>query len=765
MSDDIKEKISIGGPDIFGTLLSGKELVKISKIKSKKFIEKKIRKEHKNEYIKKGWEVNRELKREFVFRKDKEELDFLIDETWVLFERMGFSQIASDSNFTILDGDERKKIHIFAKDKHNVFIILCENQKEKIKEKISEISKIKKGLSKSIKKQYEPEKLKISFLIISKNNEDFEKNVSLASEKNIHFIDGNTFESFQHLSNQLGPSTKYQLFAYLFRNKECKELGKVTIPAIYGGVGDKYYTFLIQPEKLFPYIYVNRREKGYNAKDIEITYQRMVSKNRINDIKRFVEKGNSFPNNLIISFNEKQKPKFEKKDKKGDIQYGLLTFPPFYGCAWIIDGQHRFYGYSKSNKASSHTMPVIAYESQKIKDQANLFVNINKKQQSVNNNLLWDLYPDIYEGSDDGEHQLLRAISLIAKKLNFDKDSPFHNHIQIPSIVTNDRKKTNLTLTNICEAIKENGLVHKDEGLLFNNNYDDSINFAEKRIKDYFEIISSLLPGDWEKGKNGLLRTNVGLRIFFKILRQYLRFLKYKSKEDIYLKSDLKDFKKDLNQTLESVQKALRKKTNEEKAQIRKASTKGQVDTNTQKLIWILFKDENFGAELWSNGGWTPGTPENESDEKIKRIIDDTEIKLRSLIIKKLKELYKDKWYRQGIPGDVKKYINDRIQEEINDYPWKKDELENLTTDKKLIYSSTGHLKIIIENSDNWGEFESVFGKDKISMGVLFKFYGRIRNKYKHPEREKDLDETEKGLGYYCMGWIRKCLGLNPRNM
>ncbi len=751
---------------ISGSLLSGIDIEKSSKQKAYAYIKKKIKKENERDYLDKSWETIRELKYSVILKKNKEPLDRLIDETWILFKNLGFDEMNENSDLTIFDGLEKKKVHVFAKDENNVFVIFCKIGEENLKEKIIEISKLKEGFAKSIKKHYN-KKFKVSFLIVTRNIENIGMYEELSSKENIFLWGNDTFDSYKYLIEQIGPSAKYQVYSSLFRGR-ISNLKNIEVPAIYSGKGkDKHYCFVIHPEKLFPFVYVHRRERSdFRAKDIKRTYQRMISKSRVKNIANFINKGNSFPNSLIISFNKEHKPTFKQKDKVENISFGILSFPQYYGCAWIIDGQHRLYGYSKSNKASEHTIPVIAFKSQDVKDQANLFVNINKEQQSVNKNLLWHLYPDIYEGSDDEKHQLLRAISLVVKKLNSDKDLIFYNRIQMPNSIIKDKNKTNLTLTNVCEAIKENRLLDEEGGLLFKKDYDTSINFAVKRINAYFEVVSSFLSGDWEKGNKGLLRTNVGLRIFFSIFRQLLRDIKYSGKKNIYSQTDLSEFKITSNKTLELIKNDLNNKTEDERNEIRKASTKGQVLENTQRLVWELKEQTGFGRELWYKGkGYSPDIPKDQSDKKIRNLLEETEKELRIIIINQLTTKYSNEWWEKGLPSKtVKDAIDLEIEKTIKTERSRKDELDNITPERKLKgFSDTYHLRLIITYKKNWEIFEKIFIEDKQYTYAQFRSFEIIRGKYQH-FTEHELTKTMKNLGYWGMKWIREHIGLDTPN-
>lgn len=695
----------------------------------------------------------------------------LEDEVWLLFKHFGFIEMNKDRNLKIQAGSRQKQIDVYARDDHNVFVIFCTSQENTgpsnfLIEKIHEISDLKKDIAMSIKKYYN-KKFRVSFLLVTRNIIWNETEENLASDKSIFFWKEDELEAYNMLVEQLGYAAKYQLYSLLFPRKETSEVGEIAVPAMRGGKGkEKYYCFLIHPEKLFKIAYVHRREKS-NPKDVGKTYQRMVSRQRIEKIGQFIDLGKTFPNNIILSFS--QKPLFEPNQKIKDIlgiSYGILKFPPYYGCAWIIDGQHRLYGYSKSKHAADHLIPVIAYESLPVKDQGNLFVDINQEQKSVNKNLLWDLYPDIYDGSEDEGQQILRTISLVAKKLNSDEGSVFYNHIQIPSILIKSKEEANLTLTNICDGIKENKLISSEERLLFKEDYEKSVNFAAETIEAYFESIVSYLSNDWKKGEKGLLRTNVGVRIFLIILRQLLRHLDYIGKGNIYRKKDLTEFKDETKEILAPIIEKLTKMNQQNIDEVRSGSTKGLVMKNVQKLVWDLKENFGFGLELWNNkNAWNPGIPEGETDEKIKELIDDTEIKLRNMIIEILKTKYKEDWWKEGIPEHVKNGINKNMEQDISKFPWKKKEMDSLPNGEKLKFSLTSHLKEIIINKNNWKDFEGIFYKYMECVSVQFGFFENFRNKYKHPERVLSLDEVERGLGYYGMGWIRKCIGLNPKRV
>ncbi|MGK0747779.1 DGQHR domain-containing protein, partial [Yokenella regensburgei] len=86
---------------------------------------------------------------------------------------------------------------------------------------------------------------------------------------------------------------------------------------------------------------------------------------------------------------------------------GILHLPNIYRSAYIIDGQHRLYGYANSEYAASNTVPVVAFVDLDKKEQVKLFMDINENQKAVSKNLRTTLQADLLWESDNvAERQL-----------------------------------------------------------------------------------------------------------------------------------------------------------------------------------------------------------------------------------------------------------------------------------------------------------------------------------------------------------------------
>lgn len=247
----------------------------------------------------------------------------------------------------------------------------------------------------------------------------------------------------------------------------------------------------------------------------------MIKKSRVRKIEQYVEEGGFFPGSIIVNFQRRLLRKETLGDKRHleqlrkNVKPVAATLPPYYGCAWVIDGQHRLYSFADLEKKYKETVPVVAFVREDTSVEAKMFVDINKNQKSIEASLLWDLYEDLYIDSEDEQEKQLFVISKIAKRLNALPESPFHGHISIPK----EQNPGNLTLRAICTSIRQQKLVSPQEGLLFHNSYEDTIDYATQRILCFFDVIREHLTDEWNAGDQHYVRTNAGFVVLVGILR------------------------------------------------------------------------------------------------------------------------------------------------------------------------------------------------------------------------------------------------------
>ena len=391
-----------------GDLIRGEELNKVARQRQRKHHEITVPKPDKESYLEKGWKERREYTRSVRLWKDKPIDELLEDEVWLLFWNMGFIEMNRDRNFRIQAGPIKKQIDVFAKDENYAFVVECKTSgvegKQIATEDILEFSGLRGDIASSIRSLHSDRHLRVRFIMATRGIKWTPEKEALA--KGVIVCKEDELEYYSELVKHLGSVAKFQIYSILFPKEKIPETIKV--PAIRGGKGKaKYYCFVIQPEKLLQIAYVHHRRS--TPEDLAGSYQRMLKKSRLRKISSFITGGGYFPNNIILNFTERPtfRP-FEKEKQVGDVVFGMLDLPRQYASAWIIDGQHRLYGYADNERRATATVPVLAFHSLDVKEQAKLFVEINKEQKAVGPNLLWDLYPDIYHDSVEPEHQLLR---------------------------------------------------------------------------------------------------------------------------------------------------------------------------------------------------------------------------------------------------------------------------------------------------------------------------------------------------------------------
>lgn len=183
-------------------------------------------------------------------------------------------------------------------------------------------------------------------------------------------------------------AAKYQILREFDVSLESDDLyGEQAIQLTQGNL--EMFVFGAKPSALMKIAYVYRRASGKPS-----AYQRIVSKERIERISNFLRsKGALLPNAIIIAFDNEA-----SIQKQIRYEEGKLYFPNRYCSAWIIDGQHRVFGFigtryetDEDDSAPTFKVPVVAFKRMDLIPQNRTFVSINYNQKKIDPNLLCDL--------------------------------------------------------------------------------------------------------------------------------------------------------------------------------------------------------------------------------------------------------------------------------------------------------------------------------------------------------------------------------------
>jgi len=736
-------------------------------LKKSPYIFKTINPRQKEEYEADGWEfVPSKLKRSIKMKKLKNHNIAFEDRIWALLAKMRFEYLNENRYFKIeyIPG-LKKQIDAFAADKEAILIIECKSSETRkrisYQKDINEFIGIKEDLRTAVRK-LTSSKTKVAFIFATNNSILSPNDRKRLEEASIFHFTQDDFEYYDQITDHLGSAAKFQLFGRLFAGQKIPEL-KNRIPAIKGKVASRhtFYSFSIEPEFLLKIGFILHRTEV--NKETSMAYQRLVKRTRLNQIARYIDKGGYFPNSIIINIITKRDKelKFDKASKLPHdslTDLGILHLPQTYKSAFIIDGQHRLYGYSKTKSKSHHTIPVVAFHNLPHYEQAKIFVDINQTQKSVPANLLHSIMADFNWESDNERLALSALKTRLFIEMNSQDYSPFYKRI-----VISEEKQTNtrcLTLKSILDwgLNKTNffGKIKKDKliksGYLTDFSYKKTLEKSITFFNACFRKIEEELKEQWDagKGEGGFIAMNIGVTA---IIRTLDCILEYLVKQKNIKPEDMsgKELADSVNNYLDPVIEFVINLDSSGRKKLRSYFGSGATEKvlrEFQAAIHENFKEFNpEGLEQWikeSSGHFTTQSYIL-GNEKIQPLIDE-------FILKKLKEAYGEKkWWSEAIPLQVRKDCVLRKEDEKSEADaWK--------------FLDTIHYKEIVEK--NWeilGYYftepgtERASKKKKISWLVKF---NSVRKKYSHPQREKVTEEEYNDL-LKTYNWLQEKLAGN----
>ena len=276
-------------------LVSGKELIGVKKRRSQSYIFEKFEYELQEKRESEGWIVDKELKSMVRMKRPKPLDRQFEDDVWCLFSNLGFSYMNKDRRLEIPYGTEdlntTKQIDVFAADEETVLFIECKcafsGKKGDFKTDLEAIKGIKEGLFKTVRREKEFKKKKVKYIFATKNYEITEPDRNRMRDLGIYHFDEYGIKYFAELAKHLGACARYQLLGTLFAGQKIGTMEN-RIPAIEGQMGGHtYYSFSIEPEKLLKLAYVLHRNEANS--DMMPTYQRIIKKQRLKEIRKFID--------------------------------------------------------------------------------------------------------------------------------------------------------------------------------------------------------------------------------------------------------------------------------------------------------------------------------------------------------------------------------------------------------------------------------------------------------------------------------------------
>ena len=528
-----------------------KDVYKTVSGSSKKIIAAKVKLEEDD-----GWQTFRKNAKSTRMAKAKPVDEQLEDEAWSILAQMGFKEMSKGRQFTIAveDGLPPRQIDVFAKDDETVIIVECTRRdkpgSKSMAQLIEKIRAIRENLHISIRKAYAQQtQLKVKYVIATRNISWRDVDLVKCKQAQIAVITDGELNYYAALVQHLKHAARYQFLGHMFGGQKIEGLAKQVVATRGKMGGETFYTFLIHPDELLKIAYVGHKA----SRDIEnlATYQRMLKSRRLKKIAEYINGGGKFPTNIVVNLKtgKKNELRFDAKEKYGEEDLGVLYLPPNYASAWIIDGQHRLYGYAYARgkegfNQDSTVLPVLAYENLPADKEMNLFIDINSKQVKVSTGLLVELYADLHWHSSDPEEAFQALLSRIASRLNSERTSPLHDRM-----VVTGKKKTQyrcLTQTSVRDGLgvakllgtfSKGAIVPGPLSTAGADDYDANLKKGLSVLSECLGMFSTELTNHWKlgDGPGGYLCTNNGMRALFHFIKDIADHIRQKDGTDLYL--------------------------------------------------------------------------------------------------------------------------------------------------------------------------------------------------------------------------------------
>lgn len=682
----------------------------------KPFDEKTVHPDTLPDHEAEGWIVDRKMRRKTKVRREKVVDERLENRFWMLLFKLCYPELNEGRSFTVRierKGAEplRKQIDVFGRDEETVIVAECKAceklTRRSLQKDLEEFCNLKGPIANAVNKHYgKGFKPKIIWLFVTENIIWSRPDRERAAGGNVRIITERELRYYSEIAEHLGKAARYQFLAEFLKDQSIPELQSITVPAIRGKLGGrKFYCFVTTPRSLLKISFVNHR--SLNDPEGAPSYQRLVSKSRIKDIGGYISSGGFFPNNIIVNFTRTLRFDQISHDESSDVTFGTLYLPDRYRSAWIIDGQHRLYGYSPiDDKFLNHNIIVVGFEALSKAEEANFFVTINHEQKSVPKHLLDDLEGELKWGSTIPSERIGAIAARLINRLNADIGEPFYNRITQQGIKSTN--KTCLTIPALKDAIRRSGLIGR--ALLNNTNYElgplsgatdsETLERARCGLNQFFSAIRNSNLEEWESGREGYLCTNVAIQAYLLLLGSLIKYWEANTAadsremavEDILI--EIEEYMAPITDFLEQA------KAKEMETAFRVPFGSGGPPEYYYRLCQLIkakypdFKPE--GMDEWE----AEQSEDNieEADRKLKEIVSE----MRQFIFDMFRVVHgedKDAYWDKGIPD---KSLKAKAYERSLDY-----EVEDRLPLET--YLEVVEMKKIVENKQNWPLFKKVF--------------------------------------------------------
>ncbi|MDM7888517.1 DGQHR domain-containing protein [Curtobacterium sp. RHCJP20] len=611
-----------------------------------------------------GWFVDRQMIKSVRMRRPKAHDVAFEDRVWAMFARLGFEQLNKGRDFRLVWGEsdnESRQVDVFAMDAETIVVVECKSSgaAQAPAETFKDVAEIIRGSRESLMRKLAsafPGR-KVKFVLATNNFSVSAESIDRIEAMQIAYLDELAVDYYLELANHIGVAAKYQLLGHLFRGMKIPGLeGKV--PAIRGRMGSKtYYSFMIEPERLLKLSYILHRSVG-GGRSTD-AYQRVIKKARLKAVQKFVDGGGFFPNSIVLNIDaDVSRLRFDDAGvREGESRLGVLHLPQTYASAYVIDGQHRLYGFAGSKRADSELVPVVAFVDMSPSDQVQLFMQINENQQAVPKNLRNTLNSDLLWYSHNKREQAKALTLRVGQWLGEEKTSVLKGRV-----VLGEDKVTNLrciSLDAVRRGLDKGGFIGeftasemRRAGTFYRGSVEPTLRPLSTFLELAFERLASGLPVQWDLGKadGGFVFINNGvealIRILGEIIQQYERENRFNAKrispKEVFLH---------LEDKIDAIISGLSGLSAEEGAELKKTYGGSAGNVFWRKLQeFVKAADPEFEAEGLEE--WQRAQAKQFNTESF-AMIRDIETFLHDDVRLRLEKQYGASWWKVAVPPEV----------------------------------------------------------------------------------------------------------------
>ena len=490
-----------------------------------------------------GWEeFGTPLKTKTRFRKLKNHSAKFEDDIWCQLYELGYRCLNFSDDFKLPFGKnplEKKQIDVIAVNEDSILLVECKSSQKfakapPLRTEFEVLPARLEGFRKTLEQLFGNKDRRVKYIFATRNMRLDNNSADIKRLKEVpgsFFYNDNTYKYVNSLIKSYKNAAHYQFLALLFKG-ELISKNRIEVPAIEGQMGGKtYYMFSLEPHLLLKMGFILHRTRANEAE--MPTYQRLLVPNRLRGIAKFIENGGYFPNSVILNFSKQrgQPLLFEASSPRGSTtrsRHGMLKIPNAYAIAYIIDGQHRVYGYAQSDYKESNTIPVVAFHGLDSTEQLGIFMDINENQKAVSATLRITLEEDLYWNSNKADSRMKALRSSIIQDLGGNISEPLYNRISI------GEDKALLAAKPFATALINSGLLpvangnqyvpESTETSLYNvHNHDHSseMNRSRNSIVEFinlcYQFVEDCYPDVFNDDKNFII-SNRGTYAFIRLI-------------------------------------------------------------------------------------------------------------------------------------------------------------------------------------------------------------------------------------------------------